>query len=185
VPLTSIQLFLTALEQPGTLGTVGLVDAAEVSPLFPIVPDEQPTQNLLVVEDLIRATTSDIATYRNFYVNGGLPPAVFERNLVAALDETTVVLPAGVSTVNVEMESRSLGRSPLRIQIMTPDRVLLAETSFGVRSTAVPGLGLLLSATALLFLMVWWARSIMTTRARRKHPASANPEPIAEAQLGS
>lgn len=257
VPLSSIQLFLTALEQPGTLGTVGLVDAAKTSPLFPILPDEQPTQNLLAIEDLIRSATSDIATYRNFYVNGGLPPAVFDRNLVEALvagrnpadraralqqlgtnlddrfddivlpegqsvtlaaqraeipltventsdgartvmllfesdkidvtqDQTTVVLPAGVSTVNVEMESRSLGRSPLRIRIMTPDRsVLLAETSFGVRSTAVPGLGLLLSATALLFLMVWWVRSITTARALRKHPANAEPEPVSEAQLGS
>lgn len=257
VPLSSIQLFLTALEQPGTLGTASLVDAAKDSPLFPILPDEQPTQNLLAIEDLIRSATSDIATYRNFYINGGLPPAVFERNLVAALvagrnpadrtralqqlgtslddrfdditlpegqsvtlaaqraeipltvennsdgdrtvmllfesdkidvtqDQTTIVLPAGVSTVNVEMESRSLGRSPLRIRIMTPDRtVLLAETSFGVRSTAVPGLGLLLSAAALLFLMVWWVRSITSTRALKRHPANVEPEPMAEAQLGS
>lgn len=257
VPLTSIQLFLTALEQPGTLGTVGLVDAAKTSPLFPIVPDEQPTQNLLAIEDMIRSATSDIATYRSFYINGGQPPAVFERNLVEALvagrnpadraralqqlttnlddrfddillpegqsvtlaaqraeipltventsdgsrtvmllfesdkidvtqDQTTVVLPSGVSTVNVELEARSLGRSPLRVRIMTPDRtVQLAETSFGVRSTAVPGLGLLLSATALLFLMVWWIRSIAATRALRKHPANAEPEPMAEAQSGS
>jgi len=257
VPVSSMQLFLTALEQPGTLGTVGLVDAAKSAPLFPIVPDEQPTQNLLAIEDLIRAATVDIETYRSFYVNGGLPPAVFERNLVEALvagrnpadraralqqlgttlddrfddillpegqsvtlaaqraeipltventsdgtrtvmllfesdkidvtqDQTTVVLPAGVSTVNVELESRSLGRSPLRVRIMTPDRtVLLAETSFGVRSTAVPGLGLLLSATALLFLMVWWIRSITTARALRGHPANAQPEPVAEAKLSS
>lgn len=257
VPVSSIQLFLTALEQPGTLGTVGLVDAAEASPLFPIQPDEQPTQNLLAVEDLIRSALSDIATYRTFYVNGGLPPAVYERDLVGALvsgrnpadraralqqletnldtrfgdillpegqsvtlaaqraeipltventsdgsrtvlllfdsdkidvtqDETTVVLPAGVSTVNVELEARSLGRSPLRVRIMTPDRsVQLAETSFGVRSTAVPGLGLLLSATALLFLMVWWVRSIMNARAERKHPANAKAEPLPEAQVGS
>lgn len=257
VPVSSIQLFLTALEQPGTLGTVGLVDAAELSPLFPIRPDEQPTQNLLAVEDLIRSTTSDIATYRTFYVNGGLPPAVYQRNLVEALassrnpadraralqqlgtnldtrfgdiilpegqsvtlaaqraeipltventsdgsrtvlllfdsdkidvtqDETTVILPAGVSTVNVELEARSLGRSPLRVRIMTPDRtVQLAETSFGVRSTAVPGLGLLLSATALLFLMVWWIRSIMNTRAVRKHPANVEAEHDAEAKVGS
>lgn len=257
VPVSSIQLFLTALEQPGTLGTVGLVDAAELSPLFPIRPDEQPTQNLFAVEDLIRSAISDIATYETFYVNGGLPPAVYQRNLVEALassrnpadrarslqqlesnldsrfgdivlpegqsvtlaaqraeipltventsdgsrtvlllfdsdkidvtqDETTVILPAGVSTVNVELEARSLGRSPLRVRIMTPDRtVQLAETSFGVRSTAVPGLGLLLSATALLFLMVWWVRSIMTTRAVRKHPANVEPEPVVEAQVGS
>jgi len=257
VPLTSIQLFLNALQQPGTLGTVDLVDAANALPLFPILPDEQPTQNLQAIEELIQSASTDIATYRTFYVNGGVPPAVFERSLVEALvagrnptdrtraleqlvtslderfgtivlpegqsvtlaaqraeipltventsdgdrtvmllfdsdkidvtqDQTTVVLPSGVSTVNVETESRSLGRSPLRIRIMTPDRtVLLAETSYGVRSTAVPGLGLLLSATALLFLMVWWVRSITATRALRKHPTNVEPEAVAEAQSGS
>lgn len=257
VPVSSIQLFLTALEQPGTLGTVGLVNAAEASPLFPIRPDEQPTQNLLAVEDLIRSATTGIDTYETIYVNGGLPPAVFQRNLVEALvvgrnpadrtralqqlntnldgrftdivlpegqsvtlaaqratipltvqnnadgartvlllfdsdkinvtqDETTVVLPAGTSTINVELESLSLGRSPLRVRIMTPDReVQLSETTFGVRSTAVPGLGLLLSATALVFLMVWWFRSAMAARARRKHPASSVPREVAEANVGS
>ncbi len=257
VPVSSMDLFLTALEQPGTLGTVGLVDAAQASPLFPIRPDEQPTQNLLAIEDLVRSTSSDISTYQAFYVNGGLPPAVFRRNLVEALvvgrnpadrarslqqlatslddrfddivlpegqsvtlaaqradipltventsdgaravmllfdsdkitvvqDQTTVVLQPGISTVNVELESRSLGRSPLRVRIMTPDRtVQLAETSFSVRSTAVPGLGLLLSATALVFLMVWWVRSIMAARARRKHPANSVAHAAAEAKVGS
>lgn len=244
VPVSSIQLFLTALEQPGTLGTVSLTDAAAASPLFPIRPDEQPTQNLLAVDDLIRSASSRIATYAEYYGNGGLPPAVFQQSLVDALaigrnpadraralqqlntnleerfgsillpegqsvtlaaqraeipltventadgnrtvlllfdsdkidvaqDQTTVVLPPGVSTVNVELEARSLGWSPLQVRIVTPDRTTeLASTSFGVRSTAVPGLGLLLSATALLFLMIWWLRSIAKSRAHRSHPVN-------------
>lgn len=257
VPVESLQLFLSALEQPGTLGTVDLVDAADLAPLFPIRPDEQPTQNLLAVEDLIRTAAANINTYRGIYVNGRLPPSVFERRLVDALATgrnpadraralqqlnssieerfsdivlpegqsvtlaaqrasipltventsdgdrsvlllfdsdkidveqhlTTVVLPPGVSTVDIELEARSLGFSPLQVRIVTPDRTEeLAATSFGVRSTAVPGLGLLLSATALLFLLVWWFRSIATARAHRKHPANHEPVVAADAQVGT
>jgi len=98
----------------------------------------------------------------------------------------TIVLPPGVSTVDVELEARSLGFSPLQVRIMTPDRSeQLAATSFGVRSTAVPGLGLLLSATALFFLLVWWVRSIATTRAHRKHPSSQEPIDQPDAQVGT
>lgn len=244
VPLQSIQLFLGALEQPGTLVTSGLVEAANASPLLPIRPDEQADQNLAAVGELIRSITADIETYRSLYVNGGLPPIVFERSLTDALavgrnptdrsrsleqlatnlgdrfgditlpegqsvtlaaqraeipitventsdgdrtvllsftsdkinvlqDQTTVVLPPGVSTVDIELEARSLGRSPLLIQIFTPDgSIELGRTSYGVRSTAIPGLGLLLSAAALVFLMSWWIVSFTKSRARRAHPAN-------------
>lgn len=245
VPVQSIQLFLSALQQPGTLGTVDLVVAAAASPLLPIRPDEQPDQNLLVVEDLIRESTADIETYRSFYVNGGLPPIVFEQSLTDALaigrnpadrgralaqlaanlddrfteivlpggqsvtlaaqraeipltvenasdgdrtvllafesdkinvtqDLSTVVLPPGVSTIDIELEARSLGRSPLLVRVLTPDgTVELARTRYGVRSTAIPGLGLLLSAAALVFLMSWWIVSIAKHRAQRVHPSNA------------
>lgn len=245
VPVESVQLFLDALQQPGTLGTVDLVVGAAASPLLPIRPDEQPDQNLLAVDDLIRSSTAATETYRSFYVNGGLPPIVFEQNLVDALaigrnpsdraralaqlavtiddrfddillpagqsvtlaaqraeipitventadgdrtvlltfesdkidvtqNLTTAVLPPGISTIDIELEARSLGRSPLIIRILTPDSTIeLAQTSYGVRSTAIPGLGLLLSATALVFLMSWWIVSITKHRARKAHPSNA------------
>ncbi len=259
VPVTSIQMFLGALEQPGTLGTAGLVEAANASPLLPIRPLEQPSQNLVAISGTIDAATNSIETYRSFYVNGGLPPIVYEQALIDALavgrnpddrsralqqlvtniderfadvalpegqsvtlaaqraeipitvenrsdgdrtvllsfesdkidvlqDESIVVLPPGVSTVDIELEARSLGRSPLLIRVLTPaGDVELARTSFGVRSTAIPGLGLLLSAAALVFLMSWWVVSITKTRARRVHPsngtaatAAGNAEPVAD-----
>ena len=247
VPVQSLQLFLDALEQPGTVGTAGLVDAADAAPLLPIRPDEQPDQNLLSVIDLIRSSTNNIETYRSYYVNGSLPPLVFERSLTDALaigrnptdrsralqqlasnlderftdvvlpagqsvtlaaqraeipitvdntsdgdrsvllvfesdkinvlqNRTTVVLPPGVSTIDIELEARSLGSSPLLIQIFTPDgKIELTRTSYGVRSTAIPGLGLLLSAAALVFLMSWWIVSIAKSRAERQHPANTEP----------
>jgi hypothetical protein len=257
VPVGSIQLFLAALEQAGTIGSTSLIDAADAAPLFPIRPDEQPTQNLLAVEDLIRGATADLETYRSFYINGGLPPVVFERNLSDALatgrnpadrtralqqlttnlddrftdivlpegqsvtlaaqraeipitventsdgersvllafdsdkldvlqDQTTVVLPSGVSTIDIELEARSLGRSPLRITILTTDGTTeLATTSYGVRSTAIPGLGLLLSTAALVFLLAWWIVSITKSRARKGHPSNNTASPQSEAKLSS
>lgn len=257
VPVESIQLFLTALEQAGTLESTGLIDAAIASPLFPIRPDEQPTQDLLAVEDLIREATADIETYRSFYINGGLPPVVFERSLDDALatgrnptdrtraleqltanlddrftdivlpegqsvtlaaqraeipitventsdgarsvllrfdsdkldvaqDQTTVELPAGVSTIDIELEARSLGRSPLRVTILTTDgRTMLATTSYGVRSTAIPGLGLLISSTSLVFLLAWWIVSVTKSRARKHHPSNREGVPQNEVKLSS
>ena len=248
VSVRSIQLFLEALEQPGTLATTDLVDAAEASPSLTIRPQEQPGQNLLTVSDLIATITDDIERYRSFYVNGGLPPAVYERSLIDALatgrnptdraraleqlranldnrfrditlpegqsvtlaaqradipitvengsdgdrvvllsfesdkidvlqDQTTVILPPGVSTVDIELEARSLGKSPLLIRIFSTDgTVELARTSYGVRSTAVPGLGLLLSAAALVFLMSWWIVSITRSRAERLHPSNSDSD---------
>ncbi len=247
VPISSIQLFLSALEQPGTLGTTDVVDAASASPLLPIRPLEQPNQDLVSIASTIEQATTAIGIYRAFYVDGGLPPLVYENALVDALavgrnpddraralqqlvtnlderftdialpegqsvtlaaqraeipitienrsdgdrsvrlsfesdkidvvqDETTVVLPPGVSTVNIELEARSLGRSPLIIRVLTPTGdVELSTTSFGVRSTAIPGLGLLLSAAALVFLMSWWIVSITRSRAQRVHPANTQP----------
>ena len=257
VPVGSIDLFLTALEQAGTLGSASLVAAATESPLFPIRPDEQPTQNLLAVDGLIREATADIETYRSFYINGGLPPVVFERSLTDTLatgrnpadrtralqqlttnladrfddivlpegqsvtlaaqraeipitventsdgdrsvlllfesdkldveqDQSIVVLPSGVSTIDIELEARSLGRSPLRIRILTPDgNTELASTSYGVRSTAIPGLGLLLSATSLVFLLSWWIVSITKSRARKAHPSNGADAPPNDVKLSS
>ena len=63
----------------------------------------------------------------------------------------------GTSSVDVNVEVRSLGLSPLEVSIWTPDgKQQLALTTFEVRSTAVPGLGLLLSAIGIVLLCSWW-----------------------------
>jgi hypothetical protein len=42
--------------------------------------------------------------------------------------------------------------------------LLIGNTKFTVRSTATSGVGLLLSAGAALFLVLWWARHILRGR---------------------
>ncbi len=97
----------------------------------------------------------------------------FESDKIRVDQNRTIVeLPPGVSTISIDLEALSLGQSPLEITIFTPDEsAQLATTRFGVRSTAVPGLGMLLSAAALVFLLGWWIVTTTRERAVRKHPA--------------
>lgn len=88
-----------------------------------------------------------------------------------------MTLPRGVSTIDIDLQALSLGQSPLQVTILTPDETTeLARTQFAVRSTAIPGLGLLLSAAALVFLFGWWIVTWTRTRALRSHPASVQAE---------
>ncbi|MCP5033372.1 MAG: hypothetical protein GY939_16355 [Actinomycetia bacterium] len=81
-------------------------------------------------------------------------------------DQITISVPPGSSVHNIEVEARSLGTSPLAIAVVTPDgQRSLASTRFQVRSTAVPGLGLLLSIGGLSMLGLWWYLSIRRNRA--------------------
>ena len=74
-----------------------------------------------------------------------------------------------------------LGLDPADVTVTSPDGSLtLAEVDYSIRSTAVAGVGIVLSAGAALFLMVWWARHWHRTRRSAKliearhlsHPAA-------------
>lgn len=100
---------------------------------------------------------------------GGGPREVmlrFHSDKVAALEDRQVVtIQPGTSAIDVELETRSLGISPLEVSVWTPDGgILLANTRFEIRSTAVPGLGLLVSVGAVGLLGAWW---ILDARRRR------------------
>ncbi|MCP3913219.1 MAG: hypothetical protein GY713_19995 [Actinomycetia bacterium] len=74
-------------------------------------------------------------------------------------DITRVELPPGDTPLDVTVRSSGSGGFPLRVVVNTPDgRIELARATYSVRSTFVPGVGIAISAAALLFLVVWWAR---------------------------
>ena len=99
--------------------------------------------------------------------------SVIERTLPAA-QTTTIKLP---------VEIRASGAFPLTVDITSADGSLpVATTTYTVRSTAISGVGLVLSIGAGLFLLVWWARHFRTSRRARKlvasnHPALSGGEP--------
>ena len=86
----------------------------------------------------------------------------FESDKIeVAEDGTQITVAPGTNTINIAVTARSLGAFPLEVSVLTPDGAReLASTRFQVRSTAVPGLGLAISAVGLGLLGVWWFLSI-------------------------
>lgn len=82
--------------------------------------------------------------------------------------------------VQIPVRTRATGDTPLRITVRTPDgQVILDESQYTVRSTAVSGVGLLLTAGAGGFLAVWWGRHLWRSHGRRRarHARSSRPTP--------
>ena len=74
-------------------------------------------------------------------------------------------LAPGTTRLNLDVRTRASGAFPLDITITSPDDAIeLDHTTFTIRSTAVSGVGVFLSAGAGLFLLVWWARHWRTAK---------------------
>ena len=89
----------------------------------------------------------------------------------------TVTLPPATPTqVDVRVESKASGAFPLDVTVQSSDgRVSLGSARFTVRSTAISGVGLLLSIGAGAFLLLWWARHWRSVRRDRRLVSSAHP----------
>ncbi|HVF75967.1 MAG TPA: DUF6049 family protein [Acidimicrobiales bacterium] len=108
-----------------------------------------------------------------------LNEADYPVRLVVDVDSDKLAFPAG-STRSVELarrntteqfvvEARTSGAFPLRVRLTSPDGgLVVGETRFTVRSTAISGVGLVLSAGALLVLAAWWARHLVRGRRNRR-----------------
>ncbi|HEV2368824.1 MAG TPA: DUF6049 family protein, partial [Acidimicrobiales bacterium] len=96
---------------------------------------------------------------------------------------TSVTLPVQTlshqnTTFNVPVITRGTGSFPLRVSIVTANGSLVVNnTRLTIRSRAFSGVGVALSAGALVFLAVWWGRELRRSRrARRPEPeAAASP----------
>lgn len=81
----------------------------------------------------------------------------------------TTTLPPGETKLEVGVRTRASGAFPVDIVVTAPDgSLVLSETRFTLRSTAVPGIGIVLSLVAALVLAVWWARHWRTARRARR-----------------
>ena len=99
-------------------------------------------------------------------------------------DELALTLDPGETELVIPVEAVSSGDARILVQVTSPDGVLaLATGSIDVRSTAISGLGLVVSLISLTVLLTWWARTILRVRRNRRaasvHPAAASTsEPI-------
>lgn len=87
-------------------------------------------------------------------------------------------LEPGSTEVDIRVQTRAAGDTPVRITVRSPDDgVVLAEGRYTIRSTAVSGVGIVLTVGAALFLALWWGRHWRRTR---RDPVDDDPPAIAE-----
>lgn len=78
------------------------------------------------------------------------------------------------SVVQVRVRVRTSGDTPVRVVVRSPDGgVILAEGRYTIRSTAVSGVGLVLTVGAAAFLALWWGRHWYRSRRRPRHARNA------------
>ena len=80
----------------------------------------------------------------------------------------TQTLQPGRNQLEIPVHARAPGDSKVSVTVRTTDgEVTIDEVDYTVRSTAVPGIGVVLSAGAVIFLLVWWARHWLRDRRTR------------------
>lgn len=79
-------------------------------------------------------------------------------------------LQPGRQIVELAVRTRAPGATPVRITVRSPDdAVVLAESRYTIRSTAVSGVGVLLTVGAALVLAGWWFRHWRRNRGTARH----------------
>jgi hypothetical protein len=90
-------------------------------------------------------------------------------------DELTRDLEPGTTQIDVPVRARTSGAFTLDVTVTSTDRsIVLDRSTFDVRSTAISGVGLVLSIGACLFLAIWWARHWRSAR-RSRHLVPTDP----------
>lgn len=101
--------------------------------------------------------------------------------IVVAQDGALITIEPGTSSIDIDVEARSLGATPLEVLVLSPDgREVLASSRFQVRSTAIPGLGLAISGVGLVLLASWWYLNIRkrrTAHPSRRSGSGQRPDP--------
>ena len=88
----------------------------------------------------------------------------FPKGAVRTLD-----LSRRSTTERFSVRARTSGSFPLRVSLVSPDGgLVLGDSRFTVRSTAASGVGLVLSAGAVVFLLLWWGRHLARGRRNRR-----------------
>ena len=89
----------------------------------------------------------------------------------------TVTLPPATPTqVDVAVKAKASGAFPLDVAVQSPDgSISLGTARYTVRSTAISGVGLLLSIGAGAFLLLWWARHWRSIRRDRRLVSTTHP----------
>ena len=78
------------------------------------------------------------------------------------------------ATVRFTVQARTSGTFPLEVTLRSPDgKVVLSRGRFTIRSRAASGVGVILSVSAVVFLVLWWTRYVVKSRRARRVTAAA------------
>ncbi|MCB0969914.1 MAG: hypothetical protein KDA97_00115 [Acidimicrobiales bacterium] len=87
-------------------------------------------------------------------------------------DRIVQTLEPGRDVVEIRVRTLAAGDTPVRVTVRSPDGgVLLAEGRYTIRSTAVSGVGVVLTIGAAGFLALWWGRHLRRARRERREAA--------------
>jgi len=92
-------------------------------------------------------------------------------------EELRITLEPGLNELTIPIETVTSGDARIFITVTSPDGHLdLTDGSVNVRSTAISGLGLMVSLVSLAVLLTWWLRTIIRVRrSRRAATVSSTP----------
>jgi hypothetical protein len=91
-------------------------------------------------------------------------------------DRLSLVLDPGENTITIPVETLASGDARVTATVVSPGGFFeLGTGTVDIRSTAISGLGLVISIAALLVLAVWWIRTVLRVR-RNRHAATVSAE---------
>lgn len=98
-------------------------------------------------------------------------------------EQQQIVLQPGLRELIIPVETAASGDARITVTLTSPDgRLDLTTGAVDIRSTAVSGLGLVISIIAFVILGMWWARTIL--RVRRQRRAASVVEAEDESETG-
>ena len=81
------------------------------------------------------------------------------------------------------METAASGDARITVTLTSPDgRLDLTNGTVDIRSTAVSGLGLVITMIAFVILAMWWARTILRVRHQRSAATVAESEDMSKSE---
>ncbi|MDG1410236.1 MAG: DUF6049 family protein [Acidimicrobiales bacterium] len=98
-------------------------------------------------------------------------------------EQRQLVLEPGITELIIPVETAASGDARITVTLTSPDgRLDLTNGTVDIRSTAVSGLGLVITMIAFVILAMWWARTILRVRHQRSAATVAESEDMSKSE---